>query len=487
MSGPAKVIVVDADPAVSAALRFGLLRAGLAASAVATSTDFAQVAQGASLVLVGDDSGAGGGGAAVVGQVRQRLDAARLSTPILYIGDHATRRDVEQAGADEAVLGPVFLRDLAQVARIMLCERRAEGWGGTLAELAGVLGLARALSALGRSGVLTLTRGIRRGEIRYYHGEITSAQVGIIHGQAAFHQLLLWTEARFDFRQELVVRRQQIPLPPEEVMADAERFLESIRDIAGGLSPSVVLDVIPERIGALAIKIPTEVHGILNMFDGRRMLVDILEDSPYRVHETLRVVRKGFESKVLRVVPQARSRRAWREPLPIEDWLLGNDSPTPGLLGDDTDPDSGRRHKRDSGPLEWAALVPRTSNLDMPTLSPIVPASKVAGEIHVAGDDGRAEAAQVGRKVIVSEDAIMTPADRAEEARLVQERAMREAAEEAVTANVTREAAVAKAAQEAAEAAAAREAEAQKARSAAARGGSSGEGGAGCGGSCGGA
>ena len=40
------------------------------------------------------------------------------------------------------------------------------------------------------------------------------------------HQLLLWTEARFEYQREDVVRRQQIPMSHDELFADAERFLE---------------------------------------------------------------------------------------------------------------------------------------------------------------------------------------------------------------------------------------------------------------------
>src|SRR5262249_59694140 len=60
-----------------------------------------------------------------------------------------------------------------------------------------------------------------------------------IYGQAALHQLLLWTDARFEYHHRDVVRRQQIPLAPDELFADAERFLEGVRESSGGLSPAM--------------------------------------------------------------------------------------------------------------------------------------------------------------------------------------------------------------------------------------------------------
>lgn len=524
MPGPAKVIIVEADPAANAALRFGLSRAGLAVATAVDPVDVATEAGSAGLVLISNGAarssarngnGSGHGSASLVRAIRAELDEAALLTPILFVGaaddggeeeGENSRYAVERAGAAEVLLGPQALRDIANVARVMLGDRRSEGWGGTLAEISGVFGLVRALAALGRSGVLTLTRGVRRGEVRYYHGEITSAQVGMIHGQAAFHQLLLWIDAKFEFRGELVVRRQQIPLTPEELLADAERFLEGTRDIAGGLSPSVVLDVVADRMAALAIKIPTEVHGILNMFDGRRTLVDILEDSPYRVHDTLRVARKGFESKVLRSVPPHKPRPTWRAVVPLEEWLLGAQPMVPrelrpvviagisdgetikmeklelevsGSVGaaaaaayDVTEKNAPRdRSERngvppgrgDIGSLDWADLVPRSSGLEIPMLSPIVPAAKANGEIDVADGDGAAAAKiAVGRTVIVSEDAIISPEERAEEERLVEARKQAEREAIAKAADEVRAA-------KAKEAAAVKAAEAAKAEDAAAK------------------
>ena len=174
--------------------------------------------------------------------------------------------------------------------------------------------------------MLLLIRGLRRGEVRFYRGEVTSAEVGLIHGQAALHQLLLWTDVRFDFAHEDIVRRQQIPLSPDELFADAERFLEGVREHAGMLSPATVLEQNVQRIQSLGKQVPTEVHGVLRLFDGHRVLADILEDSPYRVFETLRVAQKAVEAGLLKAVDTQRPKATWRAVLAIDEWLVGSDT-----------------------------------------------------------------------------------------------------------------------------------------------------------------
>ncbi len=193
-------------------------------------------------------------------------------------------------------------------------------------------------------------------EVRFYRGEVTSAQVGLIHGQAALHQLLLWTDARFDYHHEDIVRRQQIPLPSAELFADAQRFLEGVRDSAGRLSPAMVLEQDVARVHQLGKQIPTEVHGVLRMFDGHRVLADVLEDSPYRVFETLRVAQRAIDAGLLRTTAATRPKATWRTVLAIEDWLIGSDGSSDGVVVSEAstierraDPGAGRCHGAGAG------------------------------------------------------------------------------------------------------------------------------------------
>ena len=217
MPGPSKVIVLDPDARAGRQVQLGFSREGVP-SAVApvgvTQLDVAGTDTG--LVIVG---GTDGQALDLLRKTRLALEANKLDIPIVFTGRGVRRTDAEAAGADEVVLLPAFLRDVVTIGRLLNGQPagKRDHIVGSLAEMTGVFTLVRALAALGRSAVLTMIRGLRRGEIRFFHGEVTSAQVGLIHGQAAFHQLLLWTEARFEFHHEDVVRRQQIPLSPEEM------------------------------------------------------------------------------------------------------------------------------------------------------------------------------------------------------------------------------------------------------------------------------
>ncbi|MBP9089086.1 MAG: DUF4388 domain-containing protein, partial [Kofleriaceae bacterium] len=224
MSASAKVIILDSDPLAGAQLAWTLGRTGISSVvvpfSVAVATVVETVSQGALAVVLGDHQRAMLETSeradpqpllAKTRAVRESLNAAGLSAAMIVVGEKVRRGDAEAAGATEAMAHPLHSRDVAMVLRLMLNEN-GKPWSGSLGDTASVYRLMRGVCAVGRSGVLSMMRGLRRGEIRFYHGEITSAQVGMTHGQAALHQLLLWTDARFEFRREDVVRRQQIPL-----------------------------------------------------------------------------------------------------------------------------------------------------------------------------------------------------------------------------------------------------------------------------------
>ncbi len=411
MPGPSKVIVLDPDARAGRQVLLGLSREGVPSAIGRLDGAQLEVPAGdAGLVIVGGTDGAA---LDLLRRTRLALDESKLDIPIVFTGRGVRRTDAEAAGADEVVLLPAFLRDVVTIGRLLkgVPAGKREHLVGSLAETTGVFTLVRALSALGRSAVLTLIRGLRRGEIRFFHGEVTSAQVGLIHGQAAFHQLLLWTEARFEFQHEDVVRRQQIPLSPDELFADAERFLEGVRDSSGQLSPSMVLEQDLQRVHALGKQIPTEVYGVLRMFDGHRVLADILEDSPYRVFETLRVAQRACDVGLLRMVDGQKPKATWRTVLAIEEWLVGTDrdsviqrtqsvaesGPIPAAR--DSQPKGKgskrkRKKKRAMTPpatpvpaskpeIDWGALVPRIVGAEVGTLSGVVPASHASGEIQL--------------------------------------------------------------------------------------------------------
>jgi len=480
MPGLSKVIVLDPDVRAGQQVQLGFERESVPAVTIPVD--------GAKLELPGDDAGlvvvggSDGQSLELIRRTRALLDFRQIDVPLIFAGRGIERSDAQAAGADEAVLQPAYLRDVVTVGRLL----RGRPFGqrdhimGSLAQLTGMFPLVRALASMGRSATLTLARGLRRGEIRFYHGEVTSAQLGITHGQAALHQLLLWTDARFDFHHEDVVRRHQIPLTHDELLADAERFLASVRESSGGLSPSMVLEPDLDRVRSFGKQIPTEVHGVLRMFDGYRVLSDVLEDSAYRVFETLRVAQRAVEIGALRIVNKQPVRVSWRAILSIEDWLLGSEprtktvdaepvsaqpsgpparepepaparkpEPAPAPAQKSKSSRKARRNKKrrrhntpipmpriappppplQMPPVDWGTLVPRITGAEVGPLAGVVPAAHVSGEIVALPRAAARDNPDEQPSIVFDETAEQVEAERAKAEALAQAEAKRAKAE----------------------------------------------------------
>ncbi|MBK7194456.1 MAG: DUF4388 domain-containing protein [Myxococcales bacterium] len=394
MTDQAKVIVVHGDPRVADGVRLGFEREGMTVEGGEVDA-ILPLLEDAAVVVAGAST------ADAARDLITRLVAAgatRGAPPVLYVGNGVSRDQAVAAGATAVLTGPAFVRDVVTIGRILAGRRPGNRsvMDGDLGDSFGVFYLVRALAAIGATGTLLMMRGLRRGEIRFFEGEVTSAQVGGLHGQGALHQLLLWTEARFELRNEPVVRRQQIPLSSDELLAGAERFLIELRGAAGVLSPAAVYEIDGDVLASYAKALPTEVHGVMRLFDGHRTVADALEDSPYRVFETLRIAERAAQVGILRRRESGRGRTTHRAMLALEEWLVGGAGvvATPivregsGEVGGGKHKQKGKKHKRTTEPkghavveVDWAALVPRTVGMDTGALSPVVPSSIIAGEI----------------------------------------------------------------------------------------------------------
>src|SRR5262249_48607565 len=163
-----------------------------------------------------------------------------------------------------------------------------------------------------------------------------------------------------------VARRQQIPLTPAELLADAEKFLKDWYELGGGISPASLYE--PDRVKAAehVADIPKEVAPILRLFDGARTVADAIEDSPMRFADTLRVIARLVALGVLRKMSAPRPIEDAGAALQIEDWFVGQAAPEPRPM---------RHHETgDWGNLGKAAAPGAAS------YAPVVPAQSVTGE-----------------------------------------------------------------------------------------------------------
>lgn len=297
-------LIVDTDPKGLEALAYGFTRDGCRVTScadVTSATDLMQSASPEVLVVAIREPVADA--FSLIAHLRQEPATARL--PIVALGPPTVRDAVRSQRADLLPL-PAFVRDVLTACKLLVAlepeqpEPIDEGVvRGALSDY-GLFFVVRTMMGLGRSGIVQVERASRRGEIRICEGELASAQVGTLQGSAALHHLLLWEQAVLEVRFRPVVRRSVPNRTPEETLEEAERFLRDFAAATKELGPTAtIFNVDADKVAAVGDAVPAEVLPVLRLFDGQRPLGEVIEDSPFRVFDTLRVATRLVDLGVL--------------------------------------------------------------------------------------------------------------------------------------------------------------------------------------------
>jgi ActR/RegA family two-component response regulator len=306
MSQPQSLLVVDADARSLETLTFGFEREGCK---VTGTTDLKRapllvrgVPHDMAIVSLREPEQSS---LEVITAVRQ---VAR-DLPIVVLGPQGMKPEAMRAGAADFLTLPTFLRDVIGVGRLTaLGSKTAAGTGNgasadkgsgdgeiqtRLSEHYGLFYLLRAMASSERSGILTLTRGNRRAELRIHEGAVVSASVGAMQGLPALHHMLLWEEAALSLANRAIPKRSQLHLSAQEILDECERFLRDFAHAAKDLgSPRTLYAAVGESAPAMRGLQPSQVTPLLRLFDGRRVLADVIEESPFRIFDTVRMIRR---------------------------------------------------------------------------------------------------------------------------------------------------------------------------------------------------
>jgi len=310
MIQPSSLFVVDADARSLETLRFGFEREGYR---VTGTSDLKRAA-----IL----SRSAGAEVAVVSlrepapsslEVVSELRAMGKEIPIVVLGPQGSKADALRAGAADFLTLPTYLRDVIGVGKLTVLRSKAgkgqDPEGATelqtrLSEHYGLFYLLRAMASSERSGIVSLTRGNRRAELRIHEGTVVSASVGAMQGLPALHHLLLWEEAALSLTNRAIPKRSQLHLSAQEILDECERFLRDFAHAARDLgSPRTLYAAAAEPVAELRGLQPSQVTPLLRLFDGRRVLADVIEESPFRIFDTVRMIRRLRDAGVLVVRP----------------------------------------------------------------------------------------------------------------------------------------------------------------------------------------
>lgn len=277
-----------------------------------------------------------------------------------------------ETGAEDYLTKPIYIKEVVTRVRMILQkvekdriekkETRA-GFAGSLADM-GVVDLVQTFEIGRKTGVIKL-QGDRAGSVYFKEGRVIDAELGRLRGENAFYRMLNTFEGQFEVSFTPVDRVERIEMSTQGLLMEGMRRLDEWGRMLEQLPP---LETVFELdYGALVDRlseIPDEVNGLLRLFDGRRTLSRVVDDSDFEDLAALGIISKLYFEGLIREVG-APAEPTVKKP-GIEEWL--NVGPLP--VGAEP-------------PLEEPAVAPPVA----PVVAPAPPAVEPAQELPPLGEE----------------------------------------------------------------------------------------------------
>ncbi len=230
-----------------------------------------------------------------------KADPATQDIPIIFMT--ARSRDEDKVhglelGADDYLIKPIKREEL--LARVRNILRRAESRRPASAETSLMRGLLemislpniiQALEMERRTGTLRVTSKGQHGEILFVEGTIASATEGPRQGEAAVYRMLTWGEGEFTLEPASGTAPLEALLTKsnQSLLLEAARRLDEITALRQAVAPlEGPVRMFPSfRQAMLHRALPRELHQLVDLCDGTRMMPQLVEASSLDEWETL--------------------------------------------------------------------------------------------------------------------------------------------------------------------------------------------------------
>jgi CheY-like chemotaxis protein/tetratricopeptide (TPR) repeat protein len=238
---------------------------------------------------------------------RLKLDPRWTAIPFIFLTNQRSIEDKIRGlelGVEEYLTKPIFVKEIVIRIKMLLQKRQRESltkrdvrttFSGDLADMA-VVDLIQTLELGRKSGIIHFTNEHqKRGSIYFRNGDIIDSELGRLQGESAVYRLLGWSDGSFEVEFKVIRRNDVIHRSNQALLMEGMRRVDEWGRLLEQLpSLDTVFEVdyaeLAERLG----EIPDEVNGILRLFDGRRTLLQVVDDCEFGDLESLDIISKLF-------------------------------------------------------------------------------------------------------------------------------------------------------------------------------------------------
>ena len=313
-----KVLVADGDRRNLNIVTLALRRAGFEAEPAADGAQAMQTLLSGTVQAVVCDAALRNPDAIELCRAARTQESV-AAVPFVLLGTDAAasaKARAIEAGADDYLVKPVLLKELAQRLQHLLDRRRLSdpaapaALTGSVRDL-GLVDVFQSLESWRKSAIVRCENGGQLARVWVKQGEVVDAELGPLGVEAAFSRLMTWEsgEFRVDFAE--VTREARIADGTQAALAEAMRRIDELARMAQALPLQTQLAVDVARLEAQLGELPDELNAVLRSFDGGRTLRAALDLTPMDDLSAMAAVLRLVEEGILRPSSRPASLQQW--------------------------------------------------------------------------------------------------------------------------------------------------------------------------------
>jgi CheY-like chemotaxis protein len=303
------LLLIDADTKSLRVLEVSLKKAGFNVTTAQSGEDaLSKVETSTPDLIISETRMPEMDGLSIVRRLREKPDWAQI--PIIFLTGQA---DVEEKirglemGVEDYLTKPIYIKELIARVKILLTKRERLSleennrremrtkFAGQLSDMA-VVDLVQTIEISRKSGMIHFKSGSgRKGAVYFRGGKVIDAELGRLTAEDAVYRLLIWNEGEFEVEFKNVRRKDVIELSSQGLLMEGMRRVDEWGRLSEQLPPlNSIFEVDYRELAERLAELPDEINGILRLFDGRRNLMEVVDDSDFADLEALTVISKLY-------------------------------------------------------------------------------------------------------------------------------------------------------------------------------------------------
>ncbi len=303
------LLVVDGDPKSLRVMEVSLRKAGFSITTAVNGADALEKARISPPELIISDT--------KMPQMdgfefckKLKADPTLAEIPFIFLTNQKAIEDKVKGlelGVDDYLTKPIYIKEIITRVKILLQKKKRESlerrdqkvrFSGNLADM-GVVDLIQTIEIGRKTGIAlfhSATEPPKHATVYFRAGKVIDAELGKLHGEKAVYRLLQWNNGTFeiDFKPSMK-HPDEISLSSQALLMEGMRRVDEWGRMLEQIPPlNSVFEVDYRELSDRLSEIPDEVNGVLRLFDGKRTLLEVVDDSDFDDLEALGVISKLY-------------------------------------------------------------------------------------------------------------------------------------------------------------------------------------------------